>query len=166
MTPEPSPWSVSSCTTVGSRALATAATGSSPALICEGVTATGVPGALPEALASLDPRSRSCPMPKPAPSSRTTARTAATSRKVLRRGGRSPLPVAEPPQAGPAPAGSGMGLVSASPHGGTVVPADHDRCGSVMVPAWDSGVGPGAPGAGADGPPPGPAPLQPPPAPP
>src|SRR6266540_3030086 len=168
MTPEPSPWSVSSCTTVGSSALATAATGSSPALICDGVTATGVPGEAPEALALLDPRSRSCPRPKPAPSSRTTATAAATRRELLRRGGRPPLPEVGPPQDGPAPEGcegSGIGRVSVSLQGGAPPPEAQDRCGSVTVPAA-AGMGPGAPGAGVDGPPPGPAPLQPLPAPP
>src|SRR6266536_5712271 len=115
MTPEPSPCWVSSCTTAGSSALATAATGSSPALICEGVTLTGMPGA--EALALLEPRSRKCPRPKPAPTSSTTARTPATRREERRRGGRSPLVGAGPPQDGPVPDGSGTGLVSAWPHG-------------------------------------------------
>src|SRR6266536_5413210 len=122
MTPEPSPWSVSSCTTAGTSALATAAMGSSPALICEGVTVTGMPGA--DALALPEPRSRSCPRPKPAPTSSTTARTPATSREDLRRGGRLPPAGAGPPQDGPLPDGSpvtdgpGTGLVSAWPQGG------------------------------------------------
>src|SRR6266542_1724548 len=64
MTPEPSPCWVSSCTTAGSSALATAATGSSPALICEGVTLTGMPGA--EALALLEPQSGCCSVAVPA----------------------------------------------------------------------------------------------------
>src|SRR6266542_4938210 len=169
MTPEPSPCWVSSCTTAGSSALATAATGSSPALICEGVTLTGMPGA--EALALLEPRSRSCPRPKPAPTSSTTARAPATRREEPRRGGRSPLVGAGPPQDGPVPDGSGTGPVSAWPHGVAGRAEPQPGCCSVAVPAAPGpgtgpGPGPGAPAAGPDGPPPGPAALQPVPAPP
>src|SRR6266536_6564389 len=152
MTPEPRPCPVSSCTTEGSRAFATAATGSSPALICDGVTATGMPGPPePIALALELPRSRSWPSPNPAPMSSTTARTPATRRDVRRpRGGRSPPPVGgvPQPQPGPAPDASGIGRVSPWLQGGAVLAAPHAEPGD----GQPSAVDPADPAAGPAGP--------------
>src|SRR6266508_623758 len=149
MTPEPRPCPVSICTTEGSSALATAATGSSPALICDGVTATGMPDPPEITPASELPRSRSWPIPKPAPSSSTTATAPATRREVRRLAGGRPLPAGGGgPHPGPVPDGSGIGRVSSWLHGDAVPGAAQE--------------GPGAQLAGPPGAAPDPAPQLPP----
>src|SRR6266540_4043342 len=172
MTPEPRPCPVSICTTEGSSALATVATGSSPALICDGVTATGMPAPL-EAAALPLPRSRSWPSPKPAPMSSSTARTPATMREVRGPpGGRAP-PSGAVPHPGPAPEGSGIGRVSSWLQGGDSLgapqlepgpedgaPAPEAAPAEGQLSGADPVVGPGAPLAGPTGSPPDPAALQ------